>query len=83
MWGDDQDSNGRVIDNPSMQATFEPRRYARVYEDRSDRSAVPVQVVTDIEHMIDVTCPACGGTLESRHCKLICVCGYYCSCSDF
>lgn len=29
------------------------------------------------------TCPNCGETLEDSKCKLVCVCGYFASCSDY
>lgn len=29
------------------------------------------------------TCPNCGETLEDSKCKLICICGYFASCSDY
>ena len=27
-------------------------------------------------------CPACGRNMQEQHCKLICACGYFVSCSE-
>jgi hypothetical protein len=30
-----------------------------------------------------LTCTNCGAVMDERKCKLVCVCGYYLSCSDY
>jgi hypothetical protein len=30
-----------------------------------------------------LTCPNCGAAMDERKCKLICLCGYFLSCSDY
>lgn len=29
------------------------------------------------------TCANCGNQMEDQHCKLVCECGYFASCSDY
>jgi hypothetical protein len=32
---------------------------------------------------IILTCANCGAQMDERHCKLVCRCGYFLSCSDY
>lgn len=46
--------------------------------------AVIEDISNNVDYLIEITCPRCGQTLDSNHCKLICSkCGYYKGCSDF
>jgi len=49
------------------------------------RAGVVVSAVagTEIAQVASEYCPRCSARLAPRSCKLICVCGYYMSCSDF
>ncbi len=50
---------------------------------KTEPCAVPSGEAISRTANASVYCPVCFQPLEQNHCKLVCKCGYYMSCSDY
>ena len=45
-------------------------------------SVIDEEIANSAEAMVR-TCANCGSQMSDQHCKLVCECGYFASCSDY